>query len=53
MTAKPKVINSHALVYDAFKIMKSYNITQLIVLNNNIYFGVIHIHDIIEEGIIK
>ena len=53
MTAKPKVINSHALVYDAFKIMKSYNITQLIVLNNNIYFGVIHIHDIIEEGIVK
>jgi len=53
MTAKPKVITSNALVYDAFKIMKLYNITQLIVLNDNIYFGIIHIHDIIEEGIVK
>ena len=53
MTAKPKTITSNALVYDAFKIMKLYNITQLIVLNDNIYFGIIHIHDIIEEGIVK
>ena len=53
MTKSPKKINSQSLVYDAFKIMKSHNITQLIVIENGLYKGIIHLHDIIKEGIVQ
>ena len=53
MTSNPKQIDSSSLAYDAFKIMKSNNITQLIVFEENKYFGVIHLHDIINEGIVQ
>ena len=53
MTNKPKTISSISLVYDAFKIMKENNITQLIVSDNGNYMGIIHLHDIIKEGIIQ
>ena len=53
MTQSPKKIDSQSLVYDAFKIMKSHNITQLIVVENSLYIGIIHLHDIIKEGIVK
>ena len=52
MTQSPKKIDSQSLIYDAFKIMKSHNITQLIVLENGSYKGIIHLHDIIKEGIV-
>lgn len=32
--------------------MRKNNITQLIVLDQNKYFGIIHIHDLIKEGIV-
>ena len=53
MTQSPKKIDNQSLVYDAFKIMKSHNITQLIVLENGSYKGIIHLHDIIKEGIVQ
>ena len=53
MTQSPKKIDSQSLVYDAFKIMKSHNITQLIVVENDSYKGIIHLHDIIKEGIFQ
>ena len=53
MTQSPKKIDSQSLAYDAFKIMKSHNITQLIVVENDSYKGIIHLHDIIKEGIVK
>ena len=53
MTHSPKKIDSQSLVYDAFKIMKSHNITQLIVVENDSYKGIIHLHDIIKEGIVQ
>lgn len=53
MTQSPKKIDSQSLVYDAFKIMKSHNITQLIVVENDTYKGIIHLHDIIKEGIVQ
>ena len=53
MSRSPKKIDSQSLVYDAFKIMKSHNITQLIVLENDSYKGIIHLHDIIKEGIVQ
>ncbi len=53
MTQSPKKIDSQSLVYDAFKVMKSHNITQLIVVENDTYRGIIHLHDIIKEGIVQ
>lgn len=53
MTQSPKKIDSQSLAYDAFKIMKSHNITQLIVVENDSYKGIIHLHDIIKEGIVQ
>lgn len=52
MTKNPKTIDSNTLVVDAFYIMKKNNITQMLVTNNNRYVGVIHLHDILKEGIL-
>lgn len=53
MTKEPKTIPENALIVDALELMKKKNITNLFVVdNNNRYMGVIHIHDIIKEGVI-
>ncbi|MCD6112131.1 MAG: KpsF/GutQ family sugar-phosphate isomerase [Bacteroidales bacterium] len=52
MTKNPKTIDADTLVVDAFYIMKKNNITQMLVTNNNRYVGVIHLHDILKEGIL-
>jgi arabinose-5-phosphate isomerase len=51
MNSTPALISKEALVYDAFLKMKELNITQLIVVEQNKYCGIIHLHDIIKEGI--
>ena len=53
MTNNPRSITSISLVYHAFQIMKENNITQLIVSDNGNYIGIIHLHDIIKEGIVE
>ena len=52
MSANPMTINKDSLAVDALKLMKEKNITQLLVSNNGAYFGVIHLHDILKEGIL-
>ncbi len=52
MSANPKTIAQDAMVSDALDIMRANNITQLLVVNNGSYAGVIHLHDILKEGII-
>jgi len=32
--------------------IKRNNITQLLVLDKNTYFGIIHLHDLLNEGIV-
>lgn len=51
MTQNPKSIAPENLVIDAFSIMEKCSITQLLVLENNHYKGIIHLHDILKEGI--
>ena len=51
MTASPLTINQEELVVNALSLMRENNITQLPVINNNSYIGVIHLHDILKEGI--
>jgi arabinose-5-phosphate isomerase len=52
MTAKPKIIQAGSLVVEALTIMRRHNITQLPVFDNDQYVGVIHLHDILREGIL-
>lgn len=51
MSPNPKHISANALLAEALEMMRSYNITQLPVVDDGIYQGVIHIHDILKEGI--
>ncbi|HPE55703.1 MAG TPA: KpsF/GutQ family sugar-phosphate isomerase [Bacteroidales bacterium] len=52
MSPNPKTIGSDTLVVDALGIMRKNNITQLLVVDGTKYVGVIHLHDILREGII-
>lgn len=52
MTKNPKRIHSSDMVVDAFNIMEDFSITQLIVEDEGEYKGVLHLHDILKEGII-
>lgn len=52
MGIHPKTIEGDALAVDALDRMRKNNITQLIVIEDNHYAGVIHLHDLIREGII-
>lgn len=52
LSKNPKTINKESLAIDAFYLMKKNNITQLAVTEDNKYLGIIHIHDILKEGII-
>jgi arabinose-5-phosphate isomerase len=52
MTRNPHSIEYDALAVDAFDKMKKNNITQLLILNNGSYAGIIHLHDILKEGVV-
>ena len=51
MTQNPKSIEPQTLAVEALDLMKKKQITNLFVVENGQYLGVIHIHDIIKEGI--
>lgn len=52
MTQNPKTIDENDLVADALHKMRNNSITQLPVLRNGTYVGVIHLHDILKEGVL-
>lgn len=53
MTKQPKTVHEDTLAVHALELMKSKNITNLFVVDDkDQYLGVIHIHDIIKEGIL-
>ena len=52
MTTSPKTITPDELAVNALQLMKQNNITQLIVVEGGKYLGVLHLHDLIREGII-
>lgn len=52
MSKKPLAIDEDQLVVSALELMRKNNITQLPVVNQQRYVGVIHLHDILREGII-
>ncbi|HEY9363772.1 MAG TPA: KpsF/GutQ family sugar-phosphate isomerase [Chitinophagaceae bacterium] len=52
MTPSPKTISPNKLAVDALDLMRKNEITQLVVAENNKYEGIIHLHDLVREGLI-
>lgn len=52
MTKNPKNIPPEALAVKALELMRHHSITQLIVVQDGAYLGIIHLHDLIREGLI-
>lgn len=52
MSQTPKTIAVSAMAIQAMELMETNEISQLLVQNNGRYVGVVHIHDLIKEGII-
>ncbi|MEN9951805.1 MAG: hypothetical protein RLZZ520_73 [Bacteroidota bacterium] len=52
MSVSPKTVVQDALAVHALDIMRKHNITQLLVAEQKNYVGVIHLHDLIREGLI-
>lgn len=52
LSSNPKTIESDALAVDALAHMRAHAITQLLVLENGRYVGIVHLHDILNEGLV-
>lgn len=52
MTNQPKTINPDEMAVAALEMLRTYKITQLLVCKSNLYLGVIHLHDLIREGLL-
>lgn len=52
MSVNPKTVSGDTMAIEALNMMRQYSITQLIVLEDGRYAGVIHLHDLLREGIV-
>jgi len=52
MTSHPRTVAADTLAVDALDILRKFDITQLVVTNERQYLGVLHLHDLIREGLI-
>ncbi len=52
MSRLPKTIQMESLAAEALELMRSHNINQLIAMNDNKYAGILHLQDLVREGII-
>ena len=53
MSVSPKTIQEEELAYNAFQKMEQNSITQLVVVDEDKkYKGMVHIHDILREGVV-
>ncbi|WP_410529952.1 SIS domain-containing protein [Tamlana sp. s12] len=52
MSANPKRIEAKAMAIEALEVMEGHEISQLLVEDEGLYAGVVHLHDLIKEGII-
>jgi arabinose-5-phosphate isomerase len=51
MTKNPIILSSSTLAKKALTLMQKKEISQIIVEDSNSYMGIVHIHDILNEGI--
>jgi arabinose-5-phosphate isomerase len=52
MTFDPKTIGPSEMAVNALDIMRKAEIMQLVVAENDIYLGILHLHDLVKEGLI-
>tara|TARA_R100001369_G_scaffold88986_1_gene126120 strand:+ start:83 stop:1048 length:966 start_codon:yes stop_codon:yes gene_type:complete len=52
MSTNPRTITEDAMAVDAKEVMEEFGISQLLVERDGEYAGVVHLHDLIKEGII-
>ncbi|MBU3713680.1 MAG: KpsF/GutQ family sugar-phosphate isomerase [Ferruginibacter sp.] len=52
MGATPKTIDTESLAAEALQLMKEHNINHLLVTQNELFVGIVHLQDLIREGII-
>ena len=51
MSKNPKTINVDAMAIEAKETMENNKISQILVEDNSVYAGVVHLHDLLKEGI--
>jgi arabinose-5-phosphate isomerase len=51
MSRHPKTVDCDVLAVKALELMQENNISQLLATDENRYAGVVHIHNLIKEGI--
>lgn len=52
MSKNPKTIQVNELAVNAFRLMETNKITSVVVMDGNNYLGLVHIHELIREGIV-
>ncbi|MDO6490773.1 MULTISPECIES: KpsF/GutQ family sugar-phosphate isomerase [unclassified Cellulophaga] len=52
MSKSPKTVNTDVLAVDALELMQQQGISQLVALENNKYVGLLHLHNLVNEGIL-
>lgn len=52
MSLNPKIVEYDVNAQDAFVLMRQHKIGQLIVTRNNLFYGMIHLQDLLNEGFV-
>lgn len=52
MGSAPKSVEKDTMAVDALALMRSHNISQLLITDKGRYVGMVHLHDLVKEGII-
>lgn len=52
MSKNPKTIKNTAMAIDALELLEANDITQLIATESGKYVGIVHLHNLVKEGII-
>jgi len=52
LSQHPKTVQPDTLAVEALELLRRHDISQLIVEENGVYVGVLHLHDLIREGIV-
>lgn len=51
MSKNPKTVKVDAMAIEAMETMENNKISQILVEDNSVYVGVVHLHDLLKEGI--
>jgi len=52
MSVNPKTMDADVLAVEGYYMMESNSITQIIITSQGDYKGIVHLHDILREGIL-